>query len=435
MNTKVSSAPSPRRSVCAASEPQLEALNAVWSHVQPTSKEDDADLLYSLKRYGQLAPILRRGGQIVDGRRRIAAANELAIEPWIVDLPSDNASPTTNDLLGRTFFEVNARRRELTVAVRAAIADSLATMRKGDNQHSGAVGLSREDAARAAGVSADSLDRYRKIKNDAAVHTKVLKGEMTLPQAVRTVESRAIAEKAKAYVSEKDDAHLCVEQLANDAMTFNFFYGDPPWDYGLGDCVPTHSANPALHYPTMTLEAIKALPVAKLAAKDAVLWLWTPNCLLEDALEVVKAWGFHYVTTAVWVKDRGVPSPGSIRPTHETLITAKRGSGLAFQGPPMSSVFAGAVAGRVHSRKPYHFAAEAERLFPDAAKVELFCRQPRQGWVTLGNQMGRLVPASGKAANESVQAPRTAKAASHATAVSKKKTAKKTPKTARKGRS
>ncbi|MEO6690270.1 MAG: MT-A70 family methyltransferase, partial [Dokdonella sp.] len=285
-----------------ATADQVAALDAVLSHVPRTDVDWDKALENSLRLHGQLAPIMRRAGQIVDGRRRLNALTALGTEPWIIDLPMGDDDATRAPLLGRNFFELNACRRELTLGVRAAIADTLASLKKGANQHSDTGGLSREDAARAAGVSADTLDRYRKIKTVADVHAKVLSGTLSLPQAVRTVESRAIAAKAKEAVCTEGDAGTNIDQLSVQGVVFNLLYADPPWDHGVKGESPTYCAAPARHYPTMPLADIKALPVGRIAAKDAALWLWTPNCFLSNALEVMKAWGFEYVTCAVWVK-------------------------------------------------------------------------------------------------------------------------------------
>ena len=61
--------------------------------------------------------------------------------------------------------------------------------------------------------------------------------------------------------------------------------------------------NPANHYPVMTVEEICELPVPKFAADNCVLFMWATFLKLEEAFEVIKAWGFKYSTVAfVWVK-------------------------------------------------------------------------------------------------------------------------------------
>lgn len=392
MNTKTTLA---RR---LATPDQVDALDSVLAHVPPTDATGDKSLLASLKCHGQLAPILRRGGQIVDGRRRMAALNQLDIEPWIVDLATDADVGTRTDLLGRSFFELNACRRELSLAVRAAIGDALATLRPGSNQHSG-VGMGREEAAQAAGVSADTIDRFRKIRACPDTHAKVMAGTLSLRQGVRTVEARAVAAKAKHASLSGASVESDLDQLATQMAAFNLLYADPPWDYNRGERPPTHVADPSRYYPTMRLDAIKALPIARIAAKDAVLWLWAPSSYLARAIEVMAAWGFEYVTCAVWVKGHGSPTPGAVRPVHETLLMGRRGRGLITEGAPMLSVREDRRRCYAHSQKPAHFAQELERLYPDAGKLDLFSRQTRPGWVVLGNQTGSI-PAGGEAAND-----------------------------------
>ena len=55
-------------------------------------------------------------------------------------------------------------------------------------------------------------------------------------------------------------------------------------------------------YERMTLDEIKALPVANLAADDAHLYLWTTNGFLRAGYEVVEAWGFKPSTLLTWCK-------------------------------------------------------------------------------------------------------------------------------------
>ena len=83
---------------------------------------------------------------------------------------------------------------------------------------------------------------------------------------------------------------------------YDIIYADPPWQYrtyskkGQGRSAESH-------YPTMGIEDIKALPVGELAAKDCALFMWITFPCLQEALEVLTAWGFSYKTVAfVWVK-------------------------------------------------------------------------------------------------------------------------------------
>ncbi len=59
-----------------------------------------------------------------------------------------------------------------------------------------------------------------------------------------------------------------------------------------------------LRYPTMEIKEIMELPVPKLAAASSHLYLWVPNALLKEGLQVMDAWGFTYKTNLVWHKIR-----------------------------------------------------------------------------------------------------------------------------------
>ena len=73
---------------------------------------------------------------------------------------------------------------------------------------------------------------------------------------------------------------------------YQVIYADPPWSYAVNYA----SLQGIAPYPSMTLDDLKALPVADVAAPDSLLLLWTTNPLLPSALELIEAWGFAYVT-------------------------------------------------------------------------------------------------------------------------------------------
>ncbi len=73
---------------------------------------------------------------------------------------------------------------------------------------------------------------------------------------------------------------------------YQVIYADPPWCYERNYA----SLQGIAPYPAMTLDALKALPVADVAAPDSLLLLWATNPLLPRALELIEAWGFKYIT-------------------------------------------------------------------------------------------------------------------------------------------
>ncbi len=83
---------------------------------------------------------------------------------------------------------------------------------------------------------------------------------------------------------------------------YQVILADPPWLYS--DARTHASAGMARSaYECMQIEDICALPVQKLAADNCMLCLWATMPKLREALQVIDAWGFKYITTGwVWVK-------------------------------------------------------------------------------------------------------------------------------------
>jgi N6-adenosine-specific RNA methylase IME4 len=152
---------------------------------------------------------------------------------------------------------------------------------------------------------------------------------------------------------------------------------DPAWRYEHNP-YGTHSRQIEEHYPTMALEDICALPVSQLATRDAMLFLWSPTPILEQALSVIRAWGFEYRTALVWIKQ---PTGTGIylRQRHEHLLVGRRGE---FPTPDPANRPDSVIEAprRGHSRKPDEAYEFIERMYPGLARIELFARQARPGW-------------------------------------------------------
>ncbi len=158
---------------------------------------------------------------------------------------------------------------------------------------------------------------------------------------------------------------------------FKTILADPAWSlYQKG------RRGAAAHYDLMPLERIKAMPVANLAEDNAHLYLWTPNNIIPEALQVVKAWGFTYRNMLVW----GKPKLGLgtyVRTSHESCIFATRGKApVKFHAQP-SFMF---CAQQDHSHKPEEQFAVIQRL-SDGPYLELFARRRMPGWDVWGNEI------------------------------------------------
>jgi N6-adenosine-specific RNA methylase IME4 len=174
---------------------------------------------------------------------------------------------------------------------------------------------------------------------------------------------------------------------------FATILADPPWQFvnRTGKIAPEHGR--LTRYPTLKLAEIAALPVAKIAAPTAHLYLWCPNALLPDGLAVMQAWGFAYKSNLVWHKvrkDGGSDGRGVgfyFRNVTELLLFGVRGKNARTLAPGRRQVNLLATRKREHSRKPDEQYRIIESCSP-GPYLELFARGTRNGWAPWGNQAG-----------------------------------------------
>jgi N6-adenosine-specific RNA methylase IME4 len=173
--------------------------------------------------------------------------------------------------------------------------------------------------------------------------------------------------------------------------SFGTILADPPWQFTnrTGKVAPEHRR--LARYRTMTTDEICAMPVARLAASPAHLYLWVPNALLPDGLRVMAAWGFEYKSNIVWHKirkDGGSDGRGVgfyFRNVTELLLFGVRGKNARTLAAGRRQVNYMASRKREHSRKPdeQYELIEACSWGP---YLELFARGTRPGWTYWGDQ-------------------------------------------------
>ena len=85
---------------------------------------------------------------------------------------------------------------------------------------------------------------------------------------------------------------------------FSTVVADPPWQFNnrTGKMAPEHKR--LQRYSTLSLQEIKNLPVQSLITDTAHLYLWVPNALMAEGLEVMQSWEFTYKTNLIWYKIR-----------------------------------------------------------------------------------------------------------------------------------
>ena len=163
--------------------------------------------------------------------------------------------------------------------------------------------------------------------------------------------------------------------------TYPVIYADPPWQY---DFSPSSGRAVENHYPTMPIEDILAMDVARLATRDAVLFLWVPPSFIKKGIAVLEAWGFELASSMVWDKEK-IGTGIYFRQQHEYLLLGKRGNPITpTPGTQPRSVWREPRG--EHSAKPDGFYGLIETMYPGLPKIELFSRSPRDGWAAWGNQ-------------------------------------------------
>lgn len=179
---------------------------------------------------------------------------------------------------------------------------------------------------------------------------------------------------------------------------------DPPWTFKARTALQVENWNSRRdvekHYAVMSLDDICALPVSRIAAKDAHLFLWTTAPCLPQAFKVIEAWGFRYSSVGfVWVKlkrsfqiqqlrltptiasDLHVGLGLTTRKNVEFVLLARRGNARR-NAKDVREVILSPV--REHSRKPDEIFGRVER-YCDGPYIELFARERRQNWDAWGN--------------------------------------------------
>lgn len=166
------------------------------------------------------------------------------------------------------------------------------------------------------------------------------------------------------------------------AGKYSVIYADPPWRY---EFVETESRAIENQYPTLSLEEICDLDVRSICNDEAILFMWATSPKLAEAMLVVSSWGFEYRSSAVWVK----PQMGMgyyFRQQHELLLVATRG-GIRAPEPANRPRSVYEAPRQQHSAKPPAFYEFIEAMYPALPRVELFQREPRDGWNGWGNEV------------------------------------------------
>jgi N6-adenosine-specific RNA methylase IME4 len=217
-------------------------------------------------------------------------------------------------------------------------------------------------------------------------------------------------------------------------MKFRVIVADCPWGFSDSLTMNDVKRGAAANYSTLSIADLKSLPVSKIAEDESLLVMWVPSSLLPEGLDVMKAWGFDFKQTYIWVKTKqditsdlignlidefkdssgkfftsraisdikdtikqGLPKlfnanailafgMGRIyRQTHEIAIIGTRGKIYRhLQNKSQRSVSLSPAT--KHSTKPEDLQNALDLMFPGSNKLEIFARRDRNQWTCIGNE-------------------------------------------------
>lgn len=195
-----------------------------------------------------------------------------------------------------------------------------------------------------------------------------------------------MCECVKALKIRKEVKKMRVDIFSTDKK-YNIIYADPPWSYNDRGC----NGAAAAQYQTMKIADIEKIPVRAISEKDCVLFMWATYPKMEEALQLIKAWGFRYKTIGFqWVKlnRSGIGYFLGLgrwtRGNTEPCLIAIKGKPKRASADVKQLVFA--PLGK-HSQKPHIVRERIMDLMGGGTAIELFAREAVPGWDCWGNEI------------------------------------------------
>lgn len=375
-------------------------IHPVCAALPDMAPAEYATLREDIRAHGLREAIWTHDGAIIDGRHRYRACLETGVVPTFRAWDGEGS-------LVAFVVSLNLHRRHLDASQRAMVAARLATLGDGQRQ----VGKFAEVATQAEAAALLSVGE-RSVRDARVVLDRGAPGLQEAVAGGRVAVSTAAAlaslpaseqaevvaggdgaiqrraqevRAARSRRRHRDRSDAVLTAPARSIFYRRFPYGfpvllaDPPWP-------SDQRADPVRGvqegYPSMSVEEIRALRVADLAANDAVLFLWATGPHLEAAFTVLKAWGFAYRACAVLDRTR-VEVGSYFREQHELLLMGSRGD---MPAPPTRARPRSVIRARRgrHGERPEAVYALIERMYPGQRRVQLFPRQGRRGWFNWG---------------------------------------------------
>ena len=295
-----------------------------YAMILPAIEGEEFDaLVEDIAMYGLNQPITLLDDLILDGRNRALACEKAGVAPHYVLY-------TGEDPLAFVLSQ-NIKRRHLDESQRSGIAAKVLQICK----------VSQPKAAELLNVSPRSVASALKVREKAApeVFEAVMTGKVAVSRAaeiadlpyedqrdlVREMSPPDIVrnhERIKKN-NKRDETFKRINEQASASPAwpegrYSVIYADPPTEDDFGHT----KRDVEHHYPTMSWDDLKALPVEEIATDDAVLYLWASPHMVHKMLEVMARWGFDYRAHMVWMKDTARAWPVVPQPARGAVVRA-----------------------------------------------------------------------------------------------------------------
>lgn len=370
----------------------------LFAIVPEPTKEEYLALKKSIDRDGQHKPIIvwkdpvSEKTYIIDGHTRNEACKELGIEPKFEYMEFASWLHAM-----KYAVEVNMLRRHLStlqkvemaireIEIEKKIAEQRQKQTLPKNGQKGFQKLEMPDGihtgrtidlvSEKTGIPSRTVARIKRILDDGSDELKqaVASGKTSPAYAERMIKKEKMRSNPIPLPKNK----------------FRIIYCDVPYKYD-------YELEGAPNYPTLSEEEIINLKdnegnlITSVFAQDAVILFWAPPPKLEEALRILKGWGFTYKTGIVWSKEKeGISQEGTghyIRATCELLLIATKGA----PGTPLPKDRPLGILKfprtRIHSQKPDIMRQWIMKMYPNEKYLELFARETVNGWTGWGDQI------------------------------------------------
>ena len=183
-----------------------------------------------------------------------------------------------------------------------------------------------------------------------------------------------------------------VKDLHNVDDTYDVIYADPAWGFRNKNTGGSMKSGASAHYKTMGIDEIKRMPIRNITKSNAILFMWWVSSQPEEALSVVKRWGFKIKTMTgfTWVKTQknGDPAFGMgfyTRQNAENCLIAVKGKYKVLDRSIRQTIIHPRLK---HSEKPSIVREKINILCgKQSKKIELFCRGANNdGFDVWGNE-------------------------------------------------